>query len=185
MTHRFADIAFTNGVKAAQQDYGSRANNERLQMLAGPNDQLGAREAEFIALRDTFYLATVNETGWPYVQHRGGPAGFLKVLGPQQLAYADFRGNRQLISVGNVSSNDRCSFILIDYPHRKRLKILGHMRVEDAATLEPGLLAKIAHADYKARIERVVFIEVAAFDWNCPQHITRRYTKQEFATFEE
>jgi hypothetical protein len=181
MTHKFADITFTNSVKAAQQHYGSRPNNERLQAVAGPNDQLGPREVEFIALRDTFYLATVSESGWPYVQHRGGPAGFLKVQGPNQLAYADFRGNTQLISVGNVSSNDRCSLILMDYPHRKRLKILGHMRVEDASNVKPEALAALALPEYKARIERVVFIEVIAFDWNCPQHITRRYTEPEFA----
>ena len=181
MTHRFADITFTDSVKSAQLHYGSRSNNERLQAVAGPNDQLGQREADFISLRDTFYLATVNETGWPYVQHRGGPAGFLKVLGPKQLAYADFRGNTQLISVGNLSNNDRCSLILMDYPHRKRLKILGHMRVENANNVSPADLAKVELPDYKARIERVVFIDVVAFDWNCPQHITRRYTELEFA----
>jgi predicted pyridoxine 5'-phosphate oxidase superfamily flavin-nucleotide-binding protein len=180
MTHRFADITFTDSVKAAQQHYGSRPHNEHLQTVAGPNDQLGPREAGFIALRDTFYLATVNETGWPYVQHRGGPAGFLKVLGPNQLAYADFRGNTQLISTGNVSNNDRCSLILMDYPKRKRLKILGHMRVEDADSVTPEVLASVDLPDYKARIERVVFIEISAFDWNCPQHITRRYTEPEF-----
>ena len=180
MTHKFADITFTDGVKAAQQHYGSRPNNERLQTLAGPNDQLGPREAGFIALRDTFYLATVNETGWPYVQHRGGPAGFLRVLSPTQLAYADFRGNTQLISTGNVSNNNRCSLILMDYPHRKRLKILGHMRVEDVSEVTPEILTAIDLPDYKARIERVMFIDVAAFDWNCPQHITRRYTEQEY-----
>lgn len=179
MTHRFADITFTDSVKAAQQHYGSRTNNERLQTVAGPNDQLGQREAGFVALRDTFYLATVNETGWPYVQHRGGPAGFLKVLGPNQLAYADFRGNRQLISVGNVSNNNRCSLILMDYPNRRRLKILGHMRVEDASDVKPGDLATVQLPEYKARIERVVFIDVVAYDWNCPQHITRRYTESE------
>ena len=185
MTHRFADITFTDSVKTAQQNYGSRSNNERLQTFAGPNDQLGTRETEFIALRDTFYLATVNETGWPYVQHRGGPAGFLKVLGPNLLAYADFRGNRQLISTGNVSGNDRCSLILMDYPNRRRLKILGHMRVVDAGEVNPDELALVDLSDYKARIERVVFIKLEAFDWNCPQHIKRRYTMKEFSDLDE
>lgn len=180
MTHRFADVTFTDSVKAAQQQYGSREHNQRLQTIAGPNDRLGARETDFIARRDTFYLATVTETGWPYVQHRGGPAGFLKVLGETQLAYADFRGNTQLISVGNVSKNDRCSLILMDYPNRRRLKILGHMRVEAAASVDDASLAAVDLPDYKARIERVVFIDVVAFDWNCPQHITRRYTEAEF-----
>jgi predicted pyridoxine 5'-phosphate oxidase superfamily flavin-nucleotide-binding protein len=181
MTHRFADITFTGSVKAAQLHNGSRPHNERLQATAGPNDQLGPRESTFIELRDTFYLATVNEDGWPYVQHRGGPAGFLKVLGPNRIGYADFRGNMQLISVGNVSVNDRCSLILMDYPNRRRLKILGHMRVEDADRVSPDDLEKVQLPGYKARIERVVYIDVDAFDWNCPQHITKRYTETEFA----
>ena len=180
MTHRFADKTFTDGVKAAQEVYGSRPHNERLQSNFGPNDQLGPKEIDFIARRDTFYLATVGETGWPYVQHRGGPAGFLRVIGDNCLAYADFRGNTQLISVGNVSDNDRCSLILMDYPNRRRLKILGHMRVEDARSAGNGDLTIVELSDYKARIERVVFIDVVAFDWNCPQHITRRYTESEF-----
>ena len=181
MTHRFADLMFTDGVKAAQEHYGSREHNERLQNNFGPNDQLTSRETDFIALRDTFYLATVGESGWPYVQHRGGPPGFLKVLEQNLLAYADFRGNTQLVSVGNLSSNDRCSLILMDYPNRRRLKILGHMRREDARTASPELLQQIELPDYRARIERVALIEVAAFDWNCPQHITQRYTELEFA----
>jgi predicted pyridoxine 5'-phosphate oxidase superfamily flavin-nucleotide-binding protein len=152
-----------------------------LQSNFGPNDQLGTRETDFIAARDTFYLATVSETGWPYVQHRVGPPGFLRVTGPQQLAYADFRGNTQLITVGNVSGNDRCSLILMDYTKRRRLKILGHLRVEDAASVDAGMLAAVDLAGYKARVERVVIIDVAAFDWNCPQHITQRYTEAEFA----
>jgi len=180
MTHRFADLTFTDGVRAAQEQYGSRQHNMRLQERIGPNDRLTPREADFVMQRDTFYLATVSETDWPYVQHRGGPPGFLKVLGPRQLAYADFRGNTQLISVGNVSKNDRCSLILMDYPNRRRLKILGHMRVEDARSVEVTDLAKVELPEYKARVERVVFIDVVAFDWNCPQHITQRYTESEF-----
>ena len=180
MTHRFADIAFTDSVKAAQDDYGSRQHNDRLQEKAGPNDRLGPKEAQFIAERDSFYLATVGDSGWPYVQHRGGPKGFLKVLDDGRITYADFRGNLQLISVGNTSVDDRVSLILMDYPHRKRLKILGHMRVHDAET-SPDLLAQVQLDDYRGQVERVVVIDVAAFDWNCPQHITRRYTEEEFA----
>jgi len=180
MTHRFADLTFTASVKAAQEHYGSRPHNERLQEQFGPNDNLTARETDFIAKRDTFYLATVGETGWPYVQHRGGPPGFLKVLGQNQLAYADFRGNTQLISVGNAAENDRCSLILMDYPKRRRLKVLGHLRVEDASLIDVADLEKVALPEYKARVERVVFIDVVAFDWNCPQHITQRYTEVEF-----
>lgn len=180
MTHRFADIAFTDSVKVAQEHFGSRAHNQRLQENFGPNDQLTLREIEFIAQRDTFYLATVSETDWPYVQHRGGPPGFLKVLGPNQLAYADFRGNTQLISVGNISKNDRCSLILMDYPNRRRLKILGHMRIEDGRSAEVTDLSKVELPSYRAQVERVVFIDVVAFDWNCPQHIKQRYTESEF-----
>ena len=180
MTHRFADITFTDSVKVAQEHYGSLARNQRLQSKFGPNDQLGPRETDFIAQRDTFYLSTVSETDWPYVQHRGGPPGFLRVMGPNRMAYADFRGNTQLVSVGNVSKNDRCSIILMDYPKRRRLKILGHMRVEDADSADARTLAAVELPGYKARIERIVFIDVVAFDWNCPQHITRRYTESEF-----
>ena len=172
MAHQFAEVMFTDGVKAAQEQYGSRARLERFTSMAGPNDELGEREKEFIAERDTFYMATVNEDGWPYVQHRGGPPGFLRVLGPKQLAYPDFRGNMQLVSVGNVSSNDRVSLILMDYPNRRRLKILGHMRVENSASELPN---------YGAKVERLVSIDVVAFDWNCPQYITQRYTEAEFA----
>ena len=175
MAHQFAKLMFTPGVKAAQEQYGSRARLERFADIAGPNDELTQREADFIAQRDTFYMATVNEDGWPYVQHRGGPRGFLRVLGPKTLSYADFRGNTQLVSVGNVSSNDRVSLILMDYPNRRRLKILGHMRVENTGTDLPG---------YKAKVERTVHIDVAAFDWNCPKYITQRYTEEEFVQSE-
>ncbi len=181
MTHSFADTVFTKSVKTAQESYGSLDHNEKLQANFGPNDKLGAREAEFIAKRDSFYLATVSDTNWPYVQHRGGPVGFLKVLGPRQLVYADFRGNTQLISVGNLSNNDRCSLILMDYANRRRLKVLGRMRVKDAQGVSEEVLAQIDLPDYVAAVERVFFIEVQAFDWNCPQHITKRFTKAEFA----
>ncbi len=181
MSHQFAEIMFTDGVKAAQEQYGSRERLERFAGNSGPNDELSEREAGFITQRDTFYIATVNEDGWPYVQHRGGPPGFLRVLGRKQLAYADFRGNTQLVSVGNVSNNDRVSLILMDYPNRRRLKILGHMRVANAQDVPPEDLAAVDLQDYRAHVERVVYIDVAAFDWNCPQHITQRYTEVEWA----
>ena len=184
MAHQFAEIMFTESVKAAQEDYGSRDRLERFTAMAGPNDELTDREADFIAQRDTFYMATVNEDGWPYVQHRGGPKGFLRVVGPKCLAYADFRGNTQLVSVGNVSSNDRVSLILMDYPNRRRLKILGHMRVENASAVPSEDLAAVELPDYRAQVERVVYIDVAAFDWNCPQHITQRYTQEEWGSLE-
>jgi predicted pyridoxine 5'-phosphate oxidase superfamily flavin-nucleotide-binding protein len=184
MSHQFAEIMFTEGVKSAQEEYGSRERLERFTSMAGPNDKLSEREVSFIAQRDSFYMATVNEDGWPYVQHRGGPPGFLRVLGPQRMAYADFRGNTQLVSVGNLSSNDRVSIILMDYPNRRRLKVLGHMRAENADSVTEEDLDAVALSGYAAQIERIVYFDVAAFDWNCPQHIAQRYTASEWAQIE-
>jgi predicted pyridoxine 5'-phosphate oxidase superfamily flavin-nucleotide-binding protein len=144
MAHQFSAIMFTDGVKAAQAEFGSREKQAVFSERAPVNDALTAREAAFIAQRDTFYMATVNTDGWPYVQHRGGPPGFLRVLGPRQLAYADFRGNTQLVSMGNSRNNNRVSLILMDYPNRRRLKILGHLRYEDARDCLPEQLAAVA-----------------------------------------
>jgi len=185
MAHQFAEIMFTDDVKAAQEQFGSRAHNERFTELAGPNEELGENEAWFIGQRDSFYLATVNEDGWPYVQHRGGPRGFLKLVGPNRLAYADFRGNTQLVSVGNSSSNDRVSLILMDYPNRQRLKLLGHMRVEKASDVAPEDLETVKPANYRGLVERVNYIDVVAYDWNCPQHITPRFSKDELRALAE
>ena len=179
MPHRFAEIAFTERVKAAQERYGSRAANERLERLARSGDALTEREAAFIAERDSFYLATVSETGWPYLQHRGGPKGFLKVVGPRTLAFADFGGNRQFISIGNAAQNDRAALFLMDYANRLRLKVLGRMKVYDLGDAPPELVFEVELPGYRARIERVIAIEVEAFDWNCPQHITPRFTADE------
>ena len=179
MAHRFAEIAFTEAVKAAQTRNGSRAQYRRLEERAGPNAELTAREAAFIAARDSFYLATVGETGWPYVQHRGGPPGFLKVIDPRTLAFADFGGNRQFVSVGNVETNDRAALFLMDYARQTRLKLLGRMRMFDLGDAPPEIVFEVELPDYPARIERVAVIEVATFDWNCPQHITPRFTESE------
>ncbi len=179
MSHRFAEIAFTDTVKAAQERYRARLQNERLQTNGGPNDAIGPGEAAFIAARDSFYMATVSETGWPYVQHRGGPPGFLRLLGPRQLAFADFRGNTQYVSVGNLARNDRVALILMDYAQRQRLKVLGRMRSVDVAELDPEMLKRVEMPTYRARVERVMLIDVEAFDWNCPQHITPRFTQAE------
>ncbi|MBM7322089.1 pyridoxamine 5'-phosphate oxidase family protein, partial [Agrobacterium sp. S2] len=127
---------------------------------------------------DGFYLASVSETGWPYVQYRGGPAGFLTVLEPALLGFGDFRGNRQYITTGNVTANDRVSLFLMDYAHRQRLKIFGRIRIIDAAD-DPSLAERLTMPDYSARVERLVLIGVEAFDWNCPQHITPRFTLAE------
>ena len=143
----------------------------------GPGDPLGEREAEFIAARDSFYMATVGEAGWPYVQHRGGPTGFLRVVTPTSLAFADYGGNRQLLTAGNLAVDDRVSLFLMDYAHRRRLKILGHARVADVRE-HPELREGLA-VDDGAEVERVVVIDVVSFDWNCPQHITERFTRAE------
>jgi hypothetical protein len=179
MTHRFAEIAFTDAVKAAQARDGSRAQYQRMTERGGPNAELSARESDFIAARDSFYLATVSATGWPYVQHRGGPPGFLKVIDPHTLAFADFGGNRQFISVGNAATNDRVALFLMDYPHQTRLKLLGRLRMFDLGDAPPEAVFEVELPDYPARIERVAVIDVAAFDWNCPQHITPRFTESE------
>ena len=179
MAHRFAAIAFTDAVKAEQARNGSRAQYQRLEERAGPTAGLTAREAAFIAARDSFYLATVGATGWPYVQHRGGPPGFLKVIDPRTLAFADFGGNRQFVSVGNAATNDRVALFLMDYAQQTRLKLLGRMRMYDLGDAPPEVVFEVELPDYPARIERVAVIEVAAFDWNCPQHITPRFTEAE------
>lgn len=142
----------------------------------GEGTGLGAREIAFIAARDSFYMATVSDTGWPYVQHRGGPVGFLKVLGPTTLGFADFRGNRQYLSVGNLDHDDRVALILMDYPNRRRLKLLGRARLVTPAQAPSVLAGPAAPA---GDIERLMLIEVAAFDWNCALHITPRYTEPE------
>lgn len=177
MSHRYAELTFTPAVERAQEHYGTRLQNQRMQSDFGPNDALTARETAFIAQRDSFYLASVSETGWPYVQHRGGPAGFLKVLDPRQLAYADFRGNNQYISVGNLAGNDRVSLFLMDYPNRLRLKIMGRLRMQDVADADADLVEALRPYPYRASMERVARVEVQAFDWNCSQHIARRFTE--------
>ena len=135
---------------------------------------LGEDEVEFLGRADSFYLATVSETGWPYVQHRGGPRGFLRVLSPTRIAFADFRGNRQHVSEGNVARNDRAAIIVMDYENRQRLKLLGHLRFVDIAEAEPALARAVRLPGYAAKVERVALIDVAGFDWNCPSHITPR-----------
>lgn len=178
MGHRFADIAFTDHVKAMQEEHGSRTAYSRIEGGEVHHDHLGPGEAAFLASRDSFYMATVSETGWPYVQHRGGPPGFLKVVDERTIGFADFRGNQQFVTVGNLAGDDRVALILVDYPRRRRLKILGHARVATAHD-EPALLSKFEVKGYPAKVERALVVTVAAFDWNCPQHITPRFTEAE------
>ena len=175
----FADIAFTPAVQAMQEIDGSRANYARMQAANPLVEGLTAREAEFIENADSFYLASVGEGGWPYVQHRGGPVGFMKLISPAQIAFADFRGNRQLVSAGNVSKDDRVALIIMDYANRRRLKLLGRLKFVPAAEAPATLLNAVRLPGYKANLERVALIDIEAFDWNCPQHITQRFTLDE------
>ncbi len=178
MARRFTDIAFTPNVVAAQERYGSRAHNQRLADGEDSGAPLGDPEAAFIAARDGFYQATVGETGWPYVQFRGGPAGFLKVIDERTLAYPDFRGNTQYLSVGNLNGDERISIILMDYANRRRLKIWGRTRIVHKDE-DPELMSRLALPGYRALVERALVIDVEAADWNCPQHITPRFTESE------
>ena len=175
MATKYLDLTFTESVHRAQTQYYGRAGK-----IAGApeRDPLGQAEAEFIAVRDSFYLGSISESGWPYVQHRGGPQGFLRVINERTLAFADYKGNLQLITTGNVSVNDRVALFLMDYKNRERLKILGHARVEDARAY-PELVAQLADPKMQSVVERLVFIDVVSFDWNCPKYITPRYSIKE------
>jgi uncharacterized protein len=177
MAKNFAEIAFTESVKKQQEKYGSRRQYERMEEVRS-GTEMSFAEADFIAERDSFYLATVGEDGQPYVQFRGGKQGFLKVLDAKTLGYADFKGNLQYISVGNLTVNNRAALILVDYPNRQRLKIFARIEVLDAKDA-PEMIAKLEDTDYPAKIERAMILHVEAFDWNCPQHITPRYTLEE------
>lgn len=175
MAGKFLELAFTPNVLAAQQKYFGRS-----QQLPPPpeRDALTDDEAQFIQSRDSFYLSTVSEAGWPYVQHRGGKPGFLHVVSPTQLAFADYKGNRQMLSTGNLAANDRVCLFLMDYPQRTRLKILGHAKVVDARE-HPELVAQLAEPEARGIVERIFLIEVVSYDWNCPKYITPRYTASE------
>lgn len=179
MGYGFLDIATTPSVKAAQAanasaDYWSAFQGNR------SFDRFTETEATFIESRDSFYMATVSETGWPYVQHRGGPPGFLRMLDDRTLAFTDYRGNRQYISLGNLTADDRVALILMDYPGRRRLKIYGHVEARSLAD-NPSLAERLATPGYKAKAERALLVHLEAFDWNCPQHITPRFTEGELA----
>jgi predicted pyridoxine 5'-phosphate oxidase superfamily flavin-nucleotide-binding protein len=179
MSYGFLDVAVTPSVRAVQAKMGA----DRIwQNFEGHRefDRFTENEAAFIADRDSFYIATVSETGWPYVQHRGGPRGFLKLIDDRTLAFADYRGNRQYISTGNLAADDRVCLFLMDYPHRARLKIFAHVETlapDDA----PELTALVTTADYKAKLERVFRLRLETFDWNCQQHIAPRFTESEVA----
>lgn len=178
MANNFIELAFTESVRKMQKDYGTRELYEKFEARASPQNILTTREKDFVAHRDAFYLASVGENGWPYLQFRGGPPGFLRVLKDNVLAFADFRGNGQFISAGNFDATGKSVLFLMDYAGRKRLKIWAEAVVLRASE-HPDILAQVALSDYDASVERIFKFTVEAFDWNCPQHITQRYTLAE------
>jgi len=178
MAKNFTELAFTDSVRKTQEDYDTRTLYEKFEAKAPTRNTLTKTEKEFVARRDEFYMASVGENGWPYLQFRGGPPGFLKILDDNVLAFADFRGNGQFISAGNFEATGKAVLFLMDYTKRKRLKIWAQTVVLRASD-NPDLLAEVVSPDYDASVERIFKFEVEAFDWNCPQHITQRYTLAE------
>lgn len=178
MPYHFLDVAITPNVRLVQSEMG--ADQIWLGDHHRESDSFTENELAFIAARDSFYIASVSETGWPYVQHRGGPQGFLKIVDNKTLAFADYGGNRQYISTGNFAANDRACLFLVDYPRRARLKIYMHV---EKLTLDadPIMTDRVFDAGYRAKAERIFRLRLEAFDWNCPQHITPRYTEHEVA----
>ncbi len=176
MREHVSDIAFTPAVKAVQERKGSRRGYARMEEKGGWQSTITDDLANFIGERDSLYLGTASADGQPYIQHRGGPKGFLKVLDERTLAFADFTGNRQYITAGNLSENDKAYFFLMDYANRRRIKIWGRARV---VVDDPKLLERLADAGYEAVPEQAVVFEIEAWDVNCPQHITPRYTEPE------
>jgi predicted pyridoxine 5'-phosphate oxidase superfamily flavin-nucleotide-binding protein len=177
MAQTFLKTLFGPRARALQEIDGSRAAYARMEAQAGAVDTLTARELEFLASRDSFYIASRSEAGWPYVQHRGGPAGFLRRISGNRIGFADYRGNRQFLSTANVAADDRVCLFLIDYPARRRLKMIGHARTSD----DPDEIAALMIPGYEAEPERAFLIDIVGFDWNCPQHITPRFTEAEVA----
>jgi uncharacterized protein len=178
MPHTFGSLVFTPAVRALQERYGSRRQYARFENSDSSSGRLGPEESQFIGERDTFYMATVGSTGWPYIQHRGGPRGFLKVIDDSTLAFADFRGNKQYISTGNLTTDNRVAIIFVDYPRQLRLKILGRVEIFEGEQAKDWI-TKVRDPEYKAVAERVYVIRVEALDWNCQQHIIPRYTAEE------
>lgn len=174
MGHKFAEIAFTETIREIQTELGSRDGYASMDGELDYNHLLSEVEAQFIVERDSFYMATVSETGWPYVQHRGGPSGFIKVIDDKTIGFSDYAGNRQYVSTGNLRKDDRVSLFFMDYPNRRRLKILG--RVSQVASDDLETLSLLEDENYRAPVERAFIINIEAFDWNCPKYITPRYT---------
>ncbi len=181
MGRRFAELAFTPLVKEQQRQHNSRHMYERVERSPDAGDRLGADEQEFVRARDGFYMASVSETGWPYVQYRGGERGFLRVLDERTLGFADLRGNKQYISVGNLEHDNKVTLFLMDYRTQTRLKILGRARIYEGDAAAQEWMEKLRVPEEKTPAERAILIHVEAFDWNCQQHITPRYTQREMA----
>ena len=178
MGYTFGSLVFTPAIKALQERYGSRRQYARREASPISQEDLGPFESEFLAECDSFYMASVGSTGWPYVQHRGGPKGFLKVIDEHTVAFADFRGNKQYVTTGNLMTDDRVAILLVDYPRQARLKILGHVKILEGAEAKEWI-EKLRDPSYDAVIERVFMIRIDAFDWNCTQHIIPRFTEEQ------
>jgi predicted pyridoxine 5'-phosphate oxidase superfamily flavin-nucleotide-binding protein len=176
MPRQFSTIAFTPAVKAMQEKMGSRENYERFVAKGDDNNTVTPDIAQFISSMEGFYLGTITANGYPYIQFRGGKVGFLKILNERTLGFADYRGNVQYISVGNLSENDKAFLFLMDYRNRRRLKILGRARIVEN---DPAILAQVQDPDYAATVERAIVFEIEGWDWNCPQHIPVRYSQAE------
>jgi uncharacterized protein len=177
MAKNYGEIAFTSAVKELQEKLGSRRNYARMERETYV-DGLTENEIEFIAERDSFYMATIGANGYPYIQHRGGPKGFFKVLDPKRIGCMDFRGNMQYISVGNIATNNNVSLIMVDYPARARLKIYAKASIIELKD-DPELYQLLDLYEYEFRPERMIVFDIEAYDWNCPQHITPRYTLED------
>ena len=182
MPHTFANTMFSGPARELQKRHGSRVQYERMAHYGAGEQELGPAEVEFIAARDSFYMATVTPDGWPYIQHRGGPKGFLRVIDKQTLAFADYSGNKQYITAGNLTANDRFALFLMDYPNRTRLKLIGRARVIEPG-VEPGLEARLGLTQNGPRVERIFLLTVVGFDWNCSQHINPRYSAEELPDY--
>lgn len=185
MAHRFSDLTFTPSVEAMQRRFGSFEKMRELREKLPDFDHLNTRERNFIQERDSFYLATVSESGWPYIQHRGGVRGFLRVISSQVLAFANYAGNKQYQSLGNIAYHDKISLFLVDYPNKRRLKLLGNASIYVLAELPEHLLSVVSQTDEKETIESIVEIQLEAFDWNCSQHLMPRFSEEQWLERED
>ena len=184
MRNTYKRTLFTDAIRAMQTDAGSRRAYASAECRQDDGDGLGTDEATFIRAADHFFLATIGADGWPYVQHRGGPPGFLRLLDTRRIGFADFRGNQQFISAGNAATDDRASIIIMDYVARARLKLIGHLRFTPIGAAAPELRAQVALDGEHGQVDRIATFEVVGFDWNCPRHIVPRYTLAEIAAMD-